>query len=122
MLLSTYGTAMLLGWILLLDWLKYQLQRKQGPERGFVVFTMNYLVQGGQDGERFDLLIQFTKRQGPMAKAMRAYLVTGLSMARAADSAGVNLSHLSTALKKLEKQAALVEQIKLHDLKHLTAK
>ncbi|MBY0419385.1 MAG: adhesin biosynthesis transcription regulatory family protein [Pararheinheimera sp.] len=83
---------------------------------------MRYLVQGGQTGERFDLLIQFTKRQEPMAKAMRAYLVTGLSMARAADSAGVNVSHLSEALKALEKQAALVEQIKVHDLRHLTAR
>lgn len=87
-----------------------------------MVFTMNYLVQGGQDGERFDLLIQFTKRQEPMSKALRAYLVTGLSMTRAADFGGVYLSHLSAALKDLEKDAELVEKIKEHDLKHLPAR
>ena len=87
-----------------------------------MVFTMNYLVQGGQDGERFDLLIQFTKREEPMAKAMRAYLVQGLSMTRAADVGGVYLPHLSEALKALEKYAVLVEKIKEHDLRHLAAR
>lgn len=77
---------------------------------------MNYLIQGGESEQRFDLLLSLTKISSKnVIDALRDHLVVGLSDITAAGINGVPRSNFSRALAALNKTAETVEQIKAHD-------
>lgn len=81
---------------------------------------MKLLVQGGQTNDRFELLLQLTRiASEDVIEALRDHLVRGMTTANAAGVNGVEQSALTRALKTLEKQANVVEQIKLIDWRHI---
>lgn len=81
---------------------------------------MKLLVQGGQTNDRFELLLQLTRLASEdVIEALRDHLVRGMTTANAAGVNGIEQSALTRALKTLEKQAAVVESIKVIDWRHL---
>lgn len=81
---------------------------------------MKLLVQGGQTNDRFELLLQLTRiASEDVIEALRDHLVRGMTTANAAGVNGVEQSALNRALKTLEKQANVVEQIKVIDWRHI---
>jgi len=80
---------------------------------------MRYITQGGENPERFELLISLTRISSEDIKAaLKDYLVTGLADATAAAVNGVPLSNFTRALKTLNDTAATVEKIKELDWAH----
>lgn len=74
---------------------------------------MNYLTQSSQSKARFTLLLQLTKIDSEnVISALNDYLVAGLNMATAATINNITQANLKRGLIALEKQAAIVEQIK----------
>lgn len=81
---------------------------------------MKLLVQGGQTNERFELLLQLTRITSEnVIEALHDHLVKGMTTANAAAINNIELSSLVRSLKSLEKQASVVEQIKVIDWRHL---
>lgn len=80
---------------------------------------MKYLMQGGEDNRRFDLLVSLTKLGESAVSALRDHLVVGLDESDAASLNGMSKSNFSRALSTLNEVAATVEKIKEIDWAHL---
>ncbi|SQH76971.1 conserved protein of unknown function [Shewanella benthica] len=74
---------------------------------------MNYLLPGGEQPKRLQLLLKLTKiTSEPQIAALTEHYVNGLPAERAAARFMIETSNLSRAQAKLEKVASIVEQIK----------
>lgn len=79
---------------------------------------MRLLTRGSQTSERVDLLMAFTRIESEFTvAAVKAHLVQGLRVARAASIHGMTHSNLNRVLDTLESVATHVERIKAHDFK-----
>lgn len=84
---------------------------------------MKLLVRGSQTSERIDLLLRFTRIDNEYTiAAIKAHLVQGQRVTRAAYINGMPPSNLFRALSTLEKVAIDVERIKTLDLKNISDK
>ncbi|WP_027696718.1 PapB/FocB family fimbrial expression transcriptional regulator [Vibrio litoralis] len=74
---------------------------------------MNYLSQGLETEERFLLLLSLTKiRSDSQVKALRMYLVDGLSFSLSASLNEITEPNFQRAMNRLEKVAGTIEKIK----------
>ena len=77
---------------------------------------MKYLYAQSQSQQRVGWLLESCKIKSPDVKgALSDFLVKGVNQTTAAAFNNVPVSNLSRALKRLEKQAQLIEKIKEHD-------
>lgn len=78
---------------------------------------MKYLIKQSQSPQRLDLLLQLCKIKSEGIKtALADYLVKGTNITAAAALNNVEAGNVTRALKRLEQQAFIVEQIKIIDL------
>jgi hypothetical protein len=83
---------------------------------------MRYLIQGGEDADRLDLIISLTKITSEnVQQALIDHFKkgSGLAAETAAALNGVQLSNFTRAATRLEEVAASVERIKEIDWRHL---
>lgn len=84
---------------------------------------MKLLVRGSQSSERVDLLLRFTRIDNEYTiAAIKAHLVQGQRVTRAAYIHGMPASNLFRALNVLEQVAIDIERIKAHDFKNISDK
>lgn len=78
---------------------------------------MNYLLSGGFDEKKLELLLQLTSiRSDDIKAAIHDHLVRGASVQVAAAMNSVDASNLERSLKKLNDVAGIVEAIKEIDI------
>ena len=83
---------------------------------------MRYLIQGGEDAERLELIISLTKITSEnVQQALIDHFKkgSGLSAETAAAVNGVKLSNFMRSINRLEEVAATIERIKEIDWRHL---
>lgn len=74
---------------------------------------MNYLSQGLETEERFQLLLSLTKiRSDSQVNALRMYLVDGLSFSLSVSLNEITEPNFQRAMNRLEKVAGTIEKIK----------
>lgn len=74
---------------------------------------MNYLSQGLETKERFQLLLSLTKiRSDNQVNALKYYLVDGLSFSLSASLNGITEPNFQRAINRLEEVASTIEKIK----------
>jgi hypothetical protein len=83
---------------------------------------MRYLIQGGEDAERLELIISLTKIT---SESVQQALIdhfkkgSGLAAETAAAVNGVKLSNFMRSINRLEEVAGTIERIKEIDWRHL---
>ncbi|MPY26940.1 PapB/FocB family fimbrial expression transcriptional regulator [Shewanella sp. YLB-07] len=83
---------------------------------------MNYLLPGGEQPKRLQLLLLLTKiKSEPQIAALTEHYVNGLPAERAAARFMIEKSNLSRAQTRLEEVASIIEQIKEIDWSQLNA-
>ncbi|AQS40231.1 Adhesin biosynthesis transcription regulatory protein [Shewanella psychrophila] len=83
---------------------------------------MNYLLPGGEQLKRLQLLLKLTKiTSEQQINALTEHYVNGLSAERAAARFQIEKSNLSRAQTRLEEVTSIVEQIKELDWSQLNA-
>lgn len=74
---------------------------------------MNYLSQGLETEERFQLLLSLTKiRSEHQVDALKRYLVDGLGFSLSASLSGITEPNFQRAMNRLEDVASTIEKIK----------
>lgn len=84
---------------------------------------MNYLLSGGYNPQKLDLLLSLTSiRSEDIKSAIHDHLVRGAAIDLAASLNLVDSGNLKRALKKLNETARIVEEIKVIDLRKTVTK
>lgn len=83
---------------------------------------MKLLMRGGESAERVALLVAGTRICSPsVINALNSYLCSGRSQCIAASCSGVSVQQLNRGIQRLEKLAAIIEEIKALDWQHLSS-